>query len=259
MGEYDDANHPLPGPQPAAAKASFAGKLSFWVGLLGSLVTIVLTIWNTHTKSLIDKRESELQALEMKLRERSTGVEESKERVDRYKWVLSLFPALNGKDEKQRNFTLNLARLALTKDEAEQLFAGLQASSDTALRSIGQTGIAAIQNEPITMLVSQMNANTAKVRKSAVATLVRDYGTSPQAITQTLTMYDQSNLSALSPSAVINGLVFLSTTEPSAWDRQQLAAGMRVAAAIEARKPGSQTKAALRSFKALLQKVEAQL
>lgn len=259
MGDNDRTHTPLPGHQDTKPKPAFSAQLSFWVGLLGSLVTIVLTIWNTHTKSQIDKRESELQALEMKLKERTTGVEESKERVDRYKWVLSLFPALNGKDEQERNFTLNLARLALTKDEAEQLFAGLQASSDTALRSIGQTGITAIQNEPITMLVSQMNASTAQVRKSAVATLVRDYGASPQAITNTLRMYDASNINSLSPSAIINGLVYLSTTEPDAWDKQQLKTGRQVAATIEARRPGSQTRAALKSFNALLQQVEAGL
>ncbi|MHA6248903.1 hypothetical protein ACXYMU_13250 [Pontibacter sp. CAU 1760] len=259
MGDIDPTHTPLPDHQVAKPRPAFSAQLSFWVGIIGSLVTIVLTIWNTHTKSLIDKRESELQALEMKLKERTTGVEESKERVDRYKWVLSLFPALNGKDENERNFTLNLARLALTKDEAEQLFAGLQASSDTALRSIGQTGIAAIQNEPITMLVSQMNANTAQVRKSAVATLVRDYGASPQAITNTLRMYDARNINSLSPSAIINGLVYLSTTEPAAWDKQQLQTGRQVAATIEARKPGSQTRAVLMSFNSFLQKVEASL
>lgn len=121
------------------AKRSFSDQLGFWIGIAGSFVTIILTVWNTHTKTQIDKREEDLKALEIKLMERTTGIEESKERVDRYKWVLSLFPSLNGIDEKERNFTLNLARLALTKEEAEQLFAGLQASSDTALRSLGQT------------------------------------------------------------------------------------------------------------------------
>ncbi len=97
-----------------------------------------------------------------------TGIEESKERVDRYKWVHGLFPDLNENDKKKKNFTISLIRQALTRGEAEQLFARLQTSSDKELQSVGQSGITAIQNEPIALLVSQMNASTADVCKSAV-------------------------------------------------------------------------------------------
>src|SRR5438876_9995698 len=70
-------------------------RLSTFVGVVGSIVTISLTLWNTHTKSLIDEREGRLKDLEASLKERTTGIEESKERVDRYKWVFSLFGDLN--------------------------------------------------------------------------------------------------------------------------------------------------------------------
>jgi hypothetical protein len=255
--EQNDQKHNLSlDKHQAKSKKSFSENISFWIGIIGSLITIVLTIWNTHTKSQIDKREAELKNLEMNLKERATGIEESKERVDRYKWVLSLFPALDGKDAKQKNFTLNIARLALTKDEAEQLFAGLQSSSDTALQSIGQAGIKTIQNEPITVLISQMNANSADVRKSAVATLERKYASTPQAIILVLRMYDDNNIVSLSPSAIINGLYFLSSTEPAAWDNQQLKAAKQVISKVEAMRPGRQTMAALDAFKTKLQKVE---
>ena len=45
--------------------------------MIGSVVTIVLTLWNARTKSQIDAREEELKALELQLKERSTGIEES--------------------------------------------------------------------------------------------------------------------------------------------------------------------------------------
>lgn len=241
--------------QKTKSKKTLTELITLWVGVIGSVITITLTIWNTHTKSEIDKREESLKELEVKLKERTTGLEESRERVDRYKWVLSLFNDLNEKDEKKKNFTIGLVRLALTPGEAEQLFAGLQTSSDKELQSLGQSGITAIQNEPIGVLVSQMNAGTADVRKSAVATLVRDYKSSSQAIALVLRTYDPDRIDNLSPSAIINGLYYLSATDPAAWDRQQAEAGRQLAARLEARGGGQQTKAAIETFKLLLPKL----
>ena len=67
-----------------------------------------------------------------------------------------------------------MIRLALEDDEEKQLFDSLQASSSKELQSAGQSGISAIQNEPIARLVAEMNANKAEVRKSAVANLNRN-------------------------------------------------------------------------------------
>jgi hypothetical protein len=240
-------------------KKSFSEQVTFWIGIIGSLVTLSLTAWNTHTKFQIDKSEQALKDLEISLKERETGVEESKERVDRYKWVLSLFPLLNANDLRERNFTINLIRLALTKDEAEQLFVGLQASSDTTLQSVGQSGISAIQNEPIAILVSQMNASTANVRKSAVASLVRDYKSSSLAITIVLGTYEKDKIGNLSRSAIINGLYYLGSTDPTSWNKQQLIDGKQVILNVEAKGPGDQTKAVLNNFKSLLQQVETNI
>jgi hypothetical protein len=238
-------------------KKPLSEQITMLAGVIGSVVTIALTVSNARTKAQIDAREEELKALEIQLKERSTGIEESKERVDRYKWVLGLFPDLNDTDEKKRNFTVSLIRLALTRSEAEQLFASFQTSSDKQLQSVGQSGITAIQNEPIALLVSQMNASTADLRKSAVATLERDYKSSSQAITLTLRAYEPERIDNLSPSGVINGLYFLSATDPMAWDPQQIELGKQAGLRVEARGAGPQTKDALTVFREFLQKVPA--
>jgi hypothetical protein len=236
-------------------RGGLAARLTLWVGIAGSFLTIVLTAWNAYTKNEIDRREAGLRDLELRLKERSAGLEESRERVERYKWVFGLFPDLVVADERKRNFTVSLIRLALTKDEAAQMFAGLQASSDTGLRSLGQSTVTAIETEPIALLVAQMNADAQDARKRAVADLERRFATSSRAITLTLHTYDADRIDRLSPSAVINGLYFLANTEPTAWDREQLALARTVVARIEGRRPGAQTNTALEAFRALLQKV----
>lgn len=229
--------------------------VTLWVGILGSLVTIALTIWNTRIQAEIGKREESLKALELQLKERTTGIEESKERVDRYKWVLSLFPDLNQRDDKKKNFTISLIQLALTEEEAEKLFTSLQTSSDKALQSLGQSGINALQIEPIVKLTSKINASTAEVRKSAVAELVRDYNSSTQAIELVLRMYDPDKIGNLSSSGLINGFYYLSATDPSIWDREHIATAGQVISRVEARELGPERKAALEKFKSFFQSI----
>jgi len=256
MGNDEIGGDATPSDNPGGKK-SLIDKITLWVGAVSAIVTISLTIWNAHTKSQIDQREADLKELETALRARTINIEESKERVDRYKWVLSLFPELNETDKKKSNFTISLIRLALTRDEAEQLFSSLQTSPDKALQSVGQNGITAIQIEPIALLVSQMNASTADARKSAVAALERDYKSSSQAITLVLRTYEQDKIESLSPSGIINGLYFLSASDPNAWDQKQVEAGGQIITALEKRGAGAQTKASLNAFRALLQKVPA--
>lgn len=69
-----------------------------WVGTIGSVVTIALTVFNAKAKQDIDVSQQKIQEVEVLLRERSARLEESKERVERYKWVLSLLPSLTEKD-----------------------------------------------------------------------------------------------------------------------------------------------------------------
>ncbi|GAB3642445.1 hypothetical protein [Spirosoma arcticum] len=210
-----------------------------YVGVIGSVVTIMLTLYNTF---VIETQQNNLKELEIKLQERATGLDESRERVDRYKWVLSLFPALDDTDERKRNFTTSLMRLALTKDEAQQLFTGFQTSTDKTLQSVGQSGIIALQNEPIALLIANMNASSADIRKKTVANLITTYQSSSQAISLTLQLYEPERINALSPSGLINGLVFLKNTDPKAWKLQQIQQGRDVVARVKEKATGPQTR-----------------
>jgi len=230
----------------SSAKKPLFERLGAWIGTTGTLLTIVLTVWNTQTKNEIDRREKDLRALEVQLKARSAGVEESKERVERYKWVLSLLPGLTEKqDEAKRNFTVALVHLALTQEEAEQLFAGLQASSNQELQAVGQSGVEALETEAINRLVLQMNANTAEERKAAVARIERDYNDSPLAITLTLKLYEADRIKSLSPSGAINGLYFLSATDPEAWNQSHVTLARQALTQIQSRSIGEQTQAAM--------------
>jgi len=237
---------------------SITERLSLWIGVLGSVITILLTAWNTQTKNAIDKRGEELKVLEVKLKERSTGIEESKERVERYKWVLSLLPSLTEKDETKRNFTLSLVRMALTKDEAEQLFAGLQQSPNQELKQVAQQGIDAIENQAVSRLVQQINAAAADDRKRAVAELEGKYKASSTAIAQVLDLYSEPRIANLSPSGLINGLHFLGNTDAREWTPTLVRTARQVLARINDRNPGPQTKEALQKVNALLATVPAQ-
>lgn len=225
------------------------------IGIIGSILTILLTVWNTYTKSVIDEHQKKLDELELELKNRAAGLDESRERVDRYKWVLSLFPNLEETDERKRNFTVSLMRLALTQKEAEQLFTGLQTSPDKTLQSVGQSGITAIQNEPIALMIGEMNASTAEVRKRTVARLINEYRSSSQAIDLALQLYDPDRINALSPSGLINGLTFLKATDPTAWKPQQVLKGLDLVNRIKARVSGPQTQDVASQFETFLKAV----
>jgi hypothetical protein len=230
-------------------------RLSLWIGLAGSLVTVVLTLFNAHTKNQIDQREASLKEIELQLKQRSTGVEESKERVDRYKWVLTLLPSLTDKDDSKRNFTVALVRLALTDDEARQLFSGLQLSSDQDVRRAAREGVVSIENQEISRLVSQMNAASADERKSAVAALERQYALSPAAVVLALDLASPERLPSLSPSGIINVLYFLSATDPQAWTKASADRARETITRIRARTGGAQTAAAIQKLEDLLKRL----
>jgi hypothetical protein len=221
----------------------FLDRLGLLVGTLGSAITILLTLWNAHTKQLIDEQEQELKAFEARLKERSAGIEESKERVERYKWVLSLLPSLTEEDANKRSFTVALVRLALTRDEAEQLFAGLQQSGSQQVRRAAQQGITELQNQDLVRLVSQINADSADERKAATGRLLREYKSSAAAIAQVIGLYSAERLPSLSPSGVINGFYYLAGTDPEAWTPDSVQRAQDAVAAVAARGPGPQTKA----------------
>src|SRR5207248_10793264 len=59
-------------------------------------------------------------------------------------------------------------------------------SSEKGLREAGQKGLANTQDEAVIRLVTQMTADTAEERKTAVTLLIDQYRESPSAISATL-------------------------------------------------------------------------
>jgi len=82
-------------------KKSIAEQLTLAVGVISTLITVSLTIWNAHTKSQID-------AAEQNLKREAQKLEASREKVARYTWVRGLFDDLVAKEETKRNFTVSL-------------------------------------------------------------------------------------------------------------------------------------------------------
>lgn len=127
------------------------GKITALIGVVSSVITIVLTVFNTYTKSQIDATDQQLkireQELEAKFKERTANIEESKEKTSRYTFVKTLFQDLESNDSKKQALTINLIRLTLTDGEAERLFTGFTNSQNQTLQKVGNDGIAVIQKE----------------------------------------------------------------------------------------------------------------
>jgi hypothetical protein len=127
------------------------GKITTWIGVISSVITIVLTVFNAYTKLQIDAADQRLkereQELEAKFKERTANIEESKEKTSRYTFVKTLFQDLESNDSKKQALTINLIRLTLTEGEAERFFRGFTNSPNQTLQKVGNEGIAAIQKE----------------------------------------------------------------------------------------------------------------
>lgn len=231
---------------------SWLDRIAAGVGVLGTIVTILLTIWNTHTKQQIEQLEANLSiqnaALDAEVRRRSTSVEESKERVERYKWVYGLVPELSAQDGARRNAALAMVRLALSKQEAEGLLAGLQQSPNEEVRKAAAQGVVTIANietAEIVRLVSQMNSPGVDERRRATGRLQRDFKDSAEAIVAALKLLQSDQIDKLSPNGLINVLYFLSRTDPSAWTPEARSLAEQVLPLVRARNPGTQTRAEL--------------
>lgn len=132
-------------------QTSSRGGIIAWVGIASSVLTVTLTMFNAYTKNHIDAAELQLkesqQRLDAQLKERSTSVEESKERTRRYEFVHTLLPDLLAKEAPKNELTINLIRLALTDEEATKLFTGFSQSASEELQSAGSTAITIINKE----------------------------------------------------------------------------------------------------------------
>jgi hypothetical protein len=227
-------------------KQRFIEKLSPWIAVIGSVITISLTLYNNDTKRKIDDAEVILKKVQADIAEKSNIREDLKERVARYTWIRSLFPdMINEKDEKKRKFTISLARQILNEKEAEDLFTSLEASSNKELQDVGKSGLKDIldaQMIELTRTISQINADTATIRRQTVQMLINNYKTSQKAIGIVIDLYDESKIGKLSPSGIINGLVFLTATDATAWRSDHLTAADDLIRRLKKRSIGPQTK-----------------
>jgi len=230
------------------SKPLISNTVSAWIGIVTSVITIVLTIYTTSNKVRLDQLETDF-------KDRSTKVEESKERVERYKWVYSLYNDLNDVDKRKKNFTVGLITLALTDAESKKLFSALQTSGDTVLQSVGQSGLKALKaigNEDIAALISKIDTSSSPDRIKAVGELENKYASSPPAITMVLNLYNPDNITTLSPDGIINALYYLNRTNIKVWNKQQIKQGQDAAVRIAALNPGKNTNKELANFKAFL-------
>ncbi|ASU35859.1 hypothetical protein [Mucilaginibacter xinganensis] len=228
-------------------KPPLTGNISVWLGIITSIITVALTIYTAYNKAKID-------GLEDKLKERSTTIEESREKVERYKWVFSLYQDLTDTDKRKSKFAGSLITLALTDAESTKLFAGLQTSTDKVLQNLGKNGLTTIGNGTIVALVSKIDTLSVPDRTSAVGELEKNYASSPVAITLVLNLYNPDNIKTMSSNGVINGLYYLNRTTAKVWSRQQIDQGREVAARIAALNPGTKTKNELANFVKFLNK-----
>ena len=146
------------------AKPLFSNTLSTWIGIATSVLTVILAVANYHNNQQLEANKHRLDSLETSFKGRSVGIEETKEKVERYKWVLSLYNDLIDTTNKQKSgFAIGMVKLALDSADFSKLFASLQSSSNKSLQSVG--------NQIIIDLVSKIDAADPSDRKGAVGDL----------------------------------------------------------------------------------------
>lgn len=237
------------------------------VGIVGSVITIVLTVQNNETKREIDQQQQELQvrsqklqeaaqALEAEIKRRTTTVEEAREKVDRYKWVYTLVPNLSDqKNPANRSTALAMIRLALDRQDADVLLAGLTQSSDVALQKgaeEGQQTLQRIESSELKALVGQIDASALDARRAATAKLERDYASSATAVGLVLERLADGKAGRLSPQGLVNALYFLTKSQKSAWPPENQAAFEAMRANLGQTATGAQAQAL---FSKLVQQV----
>jgi len=97
----------------------------------------------------------------------------------------------------------------------------------------------------LALLVKQLDGAGADERRSAVATLIRDYRNSKLAIGQILALYAPDRPQQLSGNGRVNALTFLAATNPDAWSRELVATGREVVSRVGEAGYGPDTRAAL--------------
>lgn len=182
---------------------------------LSPLFAGLLAVWNASIQFRLNDAEA-------KLRERSQQLEAQRDRIARLTFVHDrLIPDILGDDARRRDLTVRLVRLTIPED-ADSLFSGWQASSDTSIRAAGRAGARAADDERSAILISRLTSSVATERLAAFDTLKSRYTGDTPAITYALDVLDPSRLSQLSADGRVNVLLFLSQTRPEAWSPAQI-------------------------------------
>ena len=222
-----------------------AGSLAGWIGVAGSIITIVMTVWNVQTKGRIDAQEQELKV-------RAASLDESKERVSRYTWVRGVFADLKTQDAQGKQVSMALIRLALQPDEAKVLFSGLAHSTDESLQEAGKSALSHLQAEDADHLILRINGEQSDDRKAALAVLTTTYKGSPGTITSVLHLFDENAIARLSGPGMINALFYLARTDPTVWSTEQITLAKMLITRLRNRPTGDQTRAQLDALDAFV-------
>ena len=121
-----------------------SNKTGLSVGVISSAVTVVLTVLNYQLNSDIEQTKLRLQETETMLRAKAHELDVSREKTQRYEFVNRLLPGLLNDNPSQVTLTTNLIRLALSEEEAEELFSGFATSTDVKVQMVGKAGIEGI-------------------------------------------------------------------------------------------------------------------
>jgi hypothetical protein len=237
---------------------STAGNLGKWLAIVSATLTIALTALNAYWSQQVSKIDTEIKLKAADLERKRLELDAGKERLARYTFVQNLLSGVLTQDPAQKNLTVNLITLALTEKEAQQLFAGLQASDNQATRNVGTLGSDVVA---ITSLVLQMNDAVKENRTGAVETLISNYRGNSAAIDQALSLLEPPKLDGLSASGRINILVFLRNTDKTAWTPQSISRAERSVDQIRSRADngvaiGPQTDDALKKLSEHLIKIK---
>lgn len=226
------------------------GKIGKWLAITSAALTIILTAYNGYLSSKVSQAEHEIEKRAQDLETKRLMLDAGKEDINRYAFVQNLLSGVLTQNQAEKNLTINLINLALTEQEAKQLFAGLQASNDNETRIVGSLGseVVAISN-----LVLQMNDATKDNRVGAVEVLIKNYRGNSAAVEQAVSLLEPPKLDGLSASGRINVLVFLNNTEAMAWTPQSITRAEKAIDQIRLRatngvKIGTQTDAALKQL-----------
>ena len=241
-------------------ESGMVGKVTGWLAVISTVVTVTLTVlnaqWSREADAKAQALNKRLQQREQELKLQQLQLDAGKDKLARYSFVQNLFSGVLGQNPAQKNLTVNLIALALTSDEAQKLFSGLEGSENQAAKEVGSLG----NTVALGGLILQMNDAVKESRIGAVDQLIRNYKTNSAAVDQAIKLIEQPQLASLSASGRINVLFFLRSTDPSTWSQDSISRAEKAISEIRNRSKsgieiGAQTDDALSKLSAFLKSI----